>query len=332
LRQQERIRAFRLLPATVRAKGILRWPGAAIALWRDRQAVFPYELAAGAIFKDEARFLDEWLAFHHAVGVEHFYLYDNGSSDSSRETLFPWISRGLVTLIDWPGVAEQVRAYNDCVRRFRNQARWIAFIDIDEFLFSAKHRDLRTALSSYKDFPALFVDWHMFGSSGHLKRPPGPIVEAYTRRLNHSSAHKNGKTIVNPRLVRRMEVHWAKTWVGGTLDENGRPPPHGPDRAAGIASHEIFRINHYWSKSIEDLHEKVHRGDASSSAARDLARHLETEKTLNAVEDRVILSLWEEIKKDRAAPAPPAAPAAPAKTIDRPRGLPVNPNPSATHR
>jgi hypothetical protein len=38
-------------------------------------------LGAFAIFKDEASYLPEWFEFHRLVGVERFFLYDNGSSD-----------------------------------------------------------------------------------------------------------------------------------------------------------------------------------------------------------------------------------------------------------
>ena len=34
-----------------------------------------------AIFKDEARFLREWLEYHRLIGIEHFYLYNNFSTD-----------------------------------------------------------------------------------------------------------------------------------------------------------------------------------------------------------------------------------------------------------
>lgn len=38
-------------------------------------------LSIGAIFKDEAPYLAEWIEFHRLVGVEHFFLYDNLSTD-----------------------------------------------------------------------------------------------------------------------------------------------------------------------------------------------------------------------------------------------------------
>ena len=34
-----------------------------------------YYLAVCSVFRDEDRFLREWLAFHLCVGVEHFFLY-----------------------------------------------------------------------------------------------------------------------------------------------------------------------------------------------------------------------------------------------------------------
>jgi hypothetical protein len=38
-------------------------------------------IAICAIFKNEGPHLLEWLAFHNMTGVDHFVLYDNGSTD-----------------------------------------------------------------------------------------------------------------------------------------------------------------------------------------------------------------------------------------------------------
>jgi hypothetical protein len=252
-----------------------------------------YTLAVGAIFKDEARFLDEWLTFHHGVGVEHFYLYDNFSSDDFRAVLAPWIAKGVVTLIDWPHKAGQVSAYNDCIARFRAEARWIALIDIDEFLFSPQARDLRPLLARYEGQPGIFVYWHMFGASGHRARPPGPVVESYRRR-QAKAPRATGKSILNPRLVAEADIHVSKPKVGSLLDEKGHPPT--VRDAAAVPSWDVFRINHYWSKSIEDLRAKVERGFAFTDRERRLEHQLERERRYNDVEDLTILPLWEAIK------------------------------------
>ncbi len=96
----------------------------------------PITLAVCAIFRDEARYLAEWVTFHRVQGVERFYLYDNLSTDDWRSELEPEIAAGIVEVRHWPDVPGQASAYEDCLRRHRTDTRWIAFIDIDEFLFS----------------------------------------------------------------------------------------------------------------------------------------------------------------------------------------------------
>ena len=53
-----------------------------------------HELAICAIFRDEAPFFAEWLAFHFKVGATHFYLYNNGSTDNFEGVLRPWCNKG----------------------------------------------------------------------------------------------------------------------------------------------------------------------------------------------------------------------------------------------
>lgn len=294
--------------------------GRRMALMRDRRTTFRHELAVGAIFKDEARYLDEWLTFHHGVGVEHFYLYDDGSTDGSADVLRPWIRAGVVTLRSWPTHRGQVPAYNECVRRVRNRTRWLAFIDIDEFLFSPAAPDLRAVLHAYADLPAIFVYWVLFGSSGHVARPQGPVVESYTRCLDLATAAQDdfdhraepgkanyvtgwaqdGKSIVNPRLVRRYVVHKpGELWRGRLLDENRCEPLQ---RQAGASlSCQVLRINHYWSRSIEDLQDKVRRGSVCDKRRppRQLEQWLDRERQLNVAEDTSILPLWRSIQSRR---------------------------------
>ena len=58
-------------------------------------------LAAVVIVKDEGPYLREWLEFHQLVGVEHIYIYDNGSSDDTEQVVWDFLRSGYVTLIPW---------------------------------------------------------------------------------------------------------------------------------------------------------------------------------------------------------------------------------------
>ena len=49
-------------------------------------------------FKDEAPYLKEWLDFHILVGVDHFYLFNNNSSDNYEQIIKPYKEKGYITL------------------------------------------------------------------------------------------------------------------------------------------------------------------------------------------------------------------------------------------
>lgn len=250
------------------------------------------ELAIAAIFREEAPFLDEWLSFHRGVGASHFYLYNNFSTDNYGEVLAPWIAAGLVTLIDWPVQVGQRSAYKDALRRTRYNARWVAFIDIDEFLFSPTAVDIRPILRQYADLPGIEVWQVFFGSGGHEKRPNLPVTEAYLRAAG--AERTTVKTIANPRLVRKHDVHQFKYWGGHALDTDRLPVTK--DRAPVL---DILRINHYWSRSLEDLATKIRRGDASTPDKRESDKHFATERGLNRQVDETILPVARAIRAGR---------------------------------
>ena len=74
-----------------------------------------YEVSLCLIFKDEGRFLKEWLDYHLTIGIDHFYLYDNNSTDDYKPVVQPYIDRGVVTMTDWPYQQAQVKCYKHCL-------------------------------------------------------------------------------------------------------------------------------------------------------------------------------------------------------------------------
>ena len=294
------LRRIRELPPVRTVKALLRSPRALLASiqewWIGRQ-IPPHELAIGAIFRNEACNLVEWLTFHRGTGVTHFYLYNNNSTDNYLEVLRPWIAEGLVTLTEWPVSPGQRSAYMHCVRKRWRDARWIAFIDLDEFLFSPQQIDIRSVLRRYADVPALYVYCLVFGSSEHTTRPAMPVIEAYVRRETLCRTD-TGKSIVNPRFVRNVpNSHHFALWKGRTVDTSRRPTasPTGkvlPDRAP---VYDILRINHYFCKSRDDLRDKAARGDAFYGTPRDFNSLLAADTIANAEEDLTILPIWRGI-------------------------------------
>lgn len=59
-------------------------------------------LTVTTMMRNQRRWIREWIEFHLLVGVQHFIIYDNDSTDHPIEVLQHYIDEGLVTLIPWP--------------------------------------------------------------------------------------------------------------------------------------------------------------------------------------------------------------------------------------
>ena len=280
----------------------------------------PVTLAICAIFKNEADYLHEWLIFHHSIGVERFYLFDDDSTDDFMRILRPWIKRGIVVLNSTKG-NDQVTIYNRCLLATQKSAEWLAFIDLDEFLFSPTGCSLPEVLAGFTDAAAIFVYWALFGSNGHIEKPNMPVMEAYTRCISpETSRHdtfnhgdptsseyvsgwaRDGKSIVRTNRVVAMSAHRPQQVVNGAVvDENFRPI-----QSSAVArrssnepiSYALLRINHYWAKSRQDMEDRVNKGSIydRTRGPKSLTRLMEREATLNEIEDRTIMPLWLQAK------------------------------------
>jgi hypothetical protein len=239
--------------------------GAPVAKPVGRELDRPY-LSVCGVYRDEAPYLREWIEFHRLVGVERFFLYDNKSSDDHLEELEPYLENGIVILHDWPVFpAGQHAAYEHCLTEHREDSRWIAFIDLDEFLFSPTYRPVTDVLSGLERWPGVGVNSVFFSTSGHRTRPAGLVIENYLE--NDRGAGKNAiKSITDPRRTERCEsVHCFSYVEGVAVNEHGYPI-HG--HMTKSVSHSILRINHYWAKSEEQFRAKCAQPGAANGYFR----------------------------------------------------------------
>jgi glycosyl transferase family 92 len=219
--------------------------------------VTPY-LAIAAIYRNEAPYLGEWIEFHRLVGVERFFLYNNESTDDHMEVLAPYIDEGTVAWEDFPGFPPQLRCYQHCVETHRHDARWIAFIDVDEFLFSPTGRPLPEILRDYEHHPGVAVNCLVFGTSGHQTPPPGLAIENYTQRLGLERKRSTVvKTVVDPERVVKVgnSAHYFLYRDGLRAVNERHEPVRGEFSDAPAV--ELLRINHYFTRSQQERERKL---------------------------------------------------------------------------
>ncbi len=271
-----------------------------INYWRtrrtDRTRTFKHTLGVVAIMKNEGPYIKEWLDYHIAAGVDMFYLYDNDSDDNTTEILAPYIKRGIVELTHISGEKRQNDAYIDAIKRHRNDMRWMARIDLDEFIVTPNHDHIMDFINSIPGhFSQIIMTWVCYGNSGHITAPHGLVIENY----KHHETHFHGiKSIANPRMVVRQSNPHQVDVAGFTVDENGRhlgrinqtnnPPPC-----------KKIRCNHYVTKSYQEFRDRCLKGGGSGGreyGMRKLKRFdvLNTNDVYDDVMDRWIVKIKNE--------------------------------------
>ncbi|MBU4569900.1 MAG: glycosyltransferase family 92 protein [Desulfomicrobium sp.] len=229
-------------------------------------------LSVCCIAKDEHPFIREWINHHLLVGAEKIIIFDNGSSPGLRDSVREYVEHGFVDLFEIQGKEQQIIAYDCCLREYEGKTKWIAFIDVDEFLIPKKYTDVRMILTDYEDFGGLGVHWVEFGSSGHLTRPEGMQLKSYVHRfpLDHPK-NMHIKSIVQPgRVKSACDPHqfiYNEPWF--CVDENNFPlaESQGPFTARDI------QLNHYYYRSQEDYCRKLDRGRADRADEDGKRRH-----------------------------------------------------------
>lgn len=271
-----------------RWRGILRYGllNAAKLLYRlRRDHTQPrYYLAICAIAKNEGPYFKEWIEWHKKQGVEKFYIYDNESTDCTKEVLAPYVKSGLVEYNYFPGYKVQLSAYDNCFDRHRLDTRWIALIDLDEFIVPIKDGNIPDFLKRFEKFPAVEINWLVYGSNGEKKKKPGTMMERFKRHSHYEHIlNRHVKSIVNPRRIFNMiGCHEAARISGHAADSHGNPIKK--NFREREPQHDVIRINHYAVRSYEEFMEKQAKGRASGRT-RMLTQNYFLKFDLNDIED-----------------------------------------------
>ncbi|WP_019945201.1 glycosyltransferase family 2 protein [Dyadobacter beijingensis] len=258
-----------------------------------------YYLAVCCIVKNENDYLREWLEYHRKIGVEHFFIYDNGSEIPVEETVNTLGFNSFATVIEMPGKRKQVKAYQHCIDRFGKRARWIAFIDMDEFIVpKTDDVHLPKLLEKYENYGGLGVSWLIFGSNNHQRKPAGSQLENFTKRAEVDFLpNRHIKSIVQPQHVRAADMAHCFYYKQGffCVNEHFMPIPH----ATADPSVDFIQLNHYYCRSFQEYHQKVARGNADTKRKRKLEEFHNHDRDANAVVDTTILDILKRLENSQ---------------------------------
>lgn len=277
-------------------------------------------LALAVLVKNEAASIGEWLRFHRAAGVEKFILYDDGSTDDTVTIAHQTVGSDAVIVIPWcqriqdaslgRAIHNQGLAFAHAIANFRQDFRWMGFIDIDEFLFPTHANSIAEVLAGLTDVDNILLPWQMFGRQGY-QQTPVQVLPNYVQRYRDPFDVKvkgvlNFKCLVNPSKVTKAYVHGFETNANTTIwNSAGQDFQFGQHRDARFNQSAALQLNHYYVKSDAQLEEKTQKGSIGDSTftsafklksdRHDMLRQRLTEIERDTVEDRSIIEFCARI-------------------------------------
>jgi len=243
--------------------------------------------------KDEENYINEWLEYHKRLGFQHFYIYDNNSTIPVKSYLN---NDDSITIIEWTdkNIDRHKRAFMNCFKKFKNESKWIACIDIDEFIvLKTKQKNINDFLINYEDYGGLGINWLMFGSSNLKNSPETGVLKNYVYRAPYEfNPHEIIKTIVNTKYVK--EEYYEDYGIHNFLYNNNYAVNENFEEIKGIRiepSYNKIQLNHYFLKSKNDMETKIKKG-GGNGIKRTIEELEKYDNICNSIYDNTINNIF----------------------------------------
>lgn len=256
--------------------------------------VSKYFLSICAVLRNESFYFAEWANFHRLQGVEHFYLYHNMDNGKDMATARAISLEGQrkkdITYRQAGGIGQQCKCYDQCLKEFGAESEWIAFIDIDEFLWAEGFAQVSSYFKTIEDpeIAGVAAHWLMFGSNGNKEKTDELVIERFTRRAAKPNNHV--KSICRPAGIECVgpNPHEFRVKEGfRVVNERGVEYPSSyANSQEGVSA--ILKCSHYHTKSYQEfVARKSSNPDANSGRtySADRIEIMFEAHDLNEVED-----------------------------------------------
>lgn len=231
------------------------------------------------LIKNENSYLLEWLDHYDSIGIDHFYIYDNGSEIPVSQTIAEYKDgyyKDKCDIVDWSSgyVHMQYDCYEDCLLRFGYDNYWIGFVDTDE-LIEVTCGNIKEFLKEFEDDFCVWVPWEVYNSNEHINKPDLIQKEAYTKSILYPFG-VYGKVFLQPYRTKKMYVHLAvpKSEFDEIVNQDhvrhldSLLDIHNKYYTGDRSIFEKAKVNHYITRSFDEWCEKIMRGSCDPNFLR----------------------------------------------------------------
>lgn len=233
--------------------------------------------------KNEGPYVLEWVAYHRAIGVDHFLIFTNDCADRTDDILIRLGELGIVTHVSndgWKGKSPQQAALNKAMNMdVVKQADWLIHIDVDEFI------NVRIGNGTMADLYAgmgeatnLAMTWRLFGNGGVEEIGDASVIDRFTgcapayvpkphtmwgfKSITRNVGAYDKLSCHRPNHLAAAHKETVR-WLNGNLKDHTRElADKGWRSSIQSIGYDAVQLNHYALRSRESFLIKRQRGRA----------------------------------------------------------------------
>ena len=209
-------------------------------------------IAICTVLKDEHQYLKEWIEYHMSIGVNSFYLYEDGGKShsdicSNYNNVFLFSVNDYLKTCKHIG-PKQKTIYNQFIKDYKNEIDYVFFIDLDEFIMFGDGYSISDLVDICQLRNAILLPWKNYGCNGIIDNPHTPVITTYLNGVNSIGKWNDNYAYYCKSFVKlniNDENHYMITNHKHALSDT--IVPYNSDDL-----YQICWINHYITKSWEE--------------------------------------------------------------------------------
>lgn len=216
--------------------------------------------------KDEFSDIAGWIAWHAALGVEAFFVFDDHSSDGTWEILQAASKCYDIRLFRTDPLSEpdfylrQRDSFMKAAALSRNEFDWIGFLDGDEYVYLRHFDSLPEFLWRFEDADGIAFSWRIHGSANRVVRPRITTIEAFPM---HSTEALGDNVLVKSfvRPEKMSETYINPHWFDVPTERYARPSGRLVESANAVQEIEWSHgfVLHFICRSMEHYIQRIKR-------------------------------------------------------------------------
>jgi len=241
-----------------------------VFLYNKRKYENNIKVCLCTIGKFENNYIREYIEHYKKYGVDKIFLYDNNDKNGEKfdYLISDYLKNGFVQIINFRGVKlAQNLAYDNCYQSNLKIYDWFIFYDIDEFI-NLNNMNIKQYLKkkAFNKCQTIQLNWVMHTDNNFLYYYNESLFKRFPKRGKSLKDIFDVKSIIRGNISIQIDNAHVGNFSLISCDAFGKIKKD--FRIQKSSYYHKFYIDHFFSKSTEELILKIKKGSVASLNSR----------------------------------------------------------------